>query len=116
MILIAGLALNVLVLSWVVGGLLRGTPVMGQAYGPDLPARRILTCLYGAIWLASICLAVLLVIGVPWAVPACLTLFALQSAYKLGTVAYVGLDNPVVVANFVITLALVAVTGLYVLS
>jgi len=111
--LIAALVVNLLILVPVVLGLLSNTDAMNSAFGPDLPARRILTCVYAAIGLVSVGLLALHSFGHVWAVPMTVALFAVQITYKLATVAMVGLTNPVVVTNMgVVAIQVVALTFL----
>lgn len=100
--LIAALILNVAILAPVIWSLGIGSPGMDAAFGADTHARRILTCVYGAIALASAALIALLSVAHPWAIPMTLALFGVQISYKLATVWLVGLGNPVVVTNVVV--------------
>ncbi len=97
--LIVALVANLVMLVPVMLGLLSNTDAMNSAFGPDAPARRILTCVYAAISLVSVGLLALHGFAHVWAVPMTVALFALQITYKLATVAMVGMTNPVVVTN-----------------
>lgn len=96
-------AANVLILTAVCTTLLRGDIGMDDAFGSDSPSRRILTCVYVAILLASLYALVRAGFGAPHiAVQIALVLFPLQIAYKLMTAFAVGLDNPVVLTNLAV--------------
>ena len=93
-------ATNVLILIAVCSALLRNAPGMTEAFGPDTPARRILTCIYITILATSLYALVRAGLGAPHiALSIALVLFPLQIIYKTATAFLVGLDNPVVVAN-----------------
>mgnify|MGYP000191385809 CR=1 FL=1 len=96
-------AANVLILIAVCSALWRGDAGMDAAFGPDTPARRILTCFYVAILLASLYALVRAGFGAPHiAIQIALVLFPLQIIYKVATVFAVGLDNAVVQANLAV--------------
>lgn len=96
---------NILVLALVIPPLWAGSAGMTAAFGPDAPARQILTCVYAAIWLASAVGLALLGLGrLEDAVVLATGLFVVQIVYKLMTVAVVGLGNPVVITNVPIAL------------
>ncbi len=103
--LVAALIVNVVVLVPVLGILIAQTPAADKVYGPPTDGRAILTCLYGAICAISLALIAAHLLGMTWAIPMTVGLFAVQITYKLATAAAVGLGNPVVQAN----LAIVAV-------
>ena len=103
---------NVAVLTPLIALLLADAPRMTRVYGPDTAARRILTCLYATILIASAALLVALWADHPLATAWVQLLLTLQIVYKLGTVALVGLRNPVVLSNLVIALAYAAILAL----
>lgn len=92
------LMVNIAVLIPVIWVLLANDVPAQRVYGPDSPARRILTCLYGAILVTS----ALLLTG-SWAGRDVLAwaqaLLAVQVIYKLATLPAIGLRHPVVIAN-----------------
>jgi|AntRauMFilla1563_2_1112583.scaffolds.fasta_scaffold20052_2 hypothetical protein len=96
-------------------GLLRGTAGMDAAFGPDTPARGILTCVYIAILIISLYALVRAGLGAPQvALGIALVLFPLQILYKAATAIVVGVDNPVVIANLgVIALHSVTLAALW---
>ncbi|MEO0379974.1 MAG: hypothetical protein AAF252_06855 [Pseudomonadota bacterium] len=100
--LVAALVFNLVILVPVIWGLSTGFAGMDAAFGPDGAARRVLTCVYGAIALASVALIALHSVAHPWAVPMTLALFGVQISYKLGTVWAVGFGNPVVITNVIV--------------
>lgn len=106
---LGALALNLLILVPVVGALLGGRMPPEGPFGPQTPALLILTCIYAAILLVSVLLIVLHVMGHPWALPMTVALFAVQITYKLGTVALVGLGNPIVITNLGVVVVQLAV-------
>jgi len=111
--LFIALCLNLVVLTPVCLGLLRNTPAMGQVYGPKTPARGILLSVYLAIWVVSFAALLLAALGhseLTWEIA--WPLFAVQITYKIITWPIVGLSNPVVVSNLVITLILAAALAL----
>lgn len=110
--LVAALVLNLVILVPVLWGLITEAVGMDAAFGPDGVARRILTCIYGAIALASAALIALHGAAHPWAVPMTLALFGVQMIYKLGTAWVVGLRNPVVITNVVVIVVQIAAIGL----
>ncbi|WP_415921968.1 hypothetical protein [Tateyamaria sp. SN6-1] len=63
--LAAALILNICVLVPVVAGLTSGARTMELVFGADTNARRILTCVYGAIGMSSVLLLGLLFAGHP---------------------------------------------------
>ena len=81
---------------------------LDAAFGPDTDARRILASVYAAIGIVSAGLIALHVAQHPRAVPMTVALFAVKIAYKLTTVATVGLGSPVVITNLVVVAALAA--------
>ncbi|MEM8850723.1 MAG: hypothetical protein AAGE03_11905 [Pseudomonadota bacterium] len=89
------LALNLLLLVPVLWGLMRNSPGSAAAFGPDHPARRIVTAVYLAIALIS---AGLLVweTGRQVLAPG---LLAMQVSYKLVTLPFLGPRHPVALAN-----------------
>lgn len=96
--LLLSLFLNVLVLIPVLVVLATNGQAAEYAWGPDTPARRILAAIYTAILLAS----VFLIAGqfldydiLAWSQ----ALLAVQIIYKLLTVPFIGLRNPVVLSN-----------------
>lgn len=105
--LIAALGLNIVILIPVISGLLSGA--MDSTFGPDTDARRILTCVYIAIALASAVLIALNLMDHPWAVPMSFALFGVQIVYKLATTVAVGLASPVVLTNLCVVAVQVAV-------
>ena len=106
--LIAALILNIAILAPVIWALSTGSPGMDAAFGPETDARRILTCVYGGIALASAALIALHSAGHPWAIPMTLALFGVQISYKLATVWVVGVSNPVVMTNILVILVQIA--------
>lgn len=100
--LVAALILNLVILVPLVASLAYDTAGMGAAFGFDSPARRILTCVYGAIAALSAVLIALHASAHPWAVPMTVALFGVQITYKLATIAAVGLTSPVVVTNMIV--------------
>ena len=110
--LVSALVFNILILGPVVWSLGSGGAGIDSAFGPDGAARRILTCVYSAIGLASGILIALHAIGHGWAVPMTLALFGIQISYKLGTVWAVGLGNPVVITNLLVVGVQIAAIGL----
>lgn len=117
--LVAALILNIAILAPLVWALSAGSAGMDAPFGPDTDARRILTCIYGAIGVISAALLALHSFGHAWAVPMTLALFAVQITYKLATVMAVGMASPVVVTNLivvavqVIAIAMAARAGLF---
>lgn len=105
--LLAALVLNLIILLPLLWVLRADSPAMIACYGPDTAARRILSCVYGAIAVASAGLIALHVVGHPWALPMTLSLFSVQILYKTATAYIVPLRNPVVQTN----LAVVGVQG-----
>lgn len=107
---VIALCFNIVILVPVVTGLLKKGKGMDETFGPDSTARRILTCIYATIAAASVLLIVLHVRPSHHAEAMTLVLFFLQTGYKLGTVALVGVGNPVVITNLVVvTVQVVAV-------
>ena len=103
-------AANVAITFAVSFGIWRDLPRMGQAYGPDSPARRILMCIYLAIGLVSLYALVQMGLGRAEVAQAIgVTLFPLQIVYKLLTAWAVSPAHPVVIANLGVV-ALLAVT------
>lgn len=100
--LVAALSLNIAILAPVVWALGSGSPGMDVALGPKTDARLILTCVYGAIAMASIALIALHSVAHPWAIPMTLALFGVQISHKLTTIWVVGVSNPVVMTNIVV--------------
>lgn len=99
--LLVSLTLNALVLAPVLYVLAANGEAAALVWGSDGPARRILAAIYCAILAVSVVLLVLLALGrdvVAWSQ----ALLAVQVIYKFLTVAFVGLRNPVVVANLAI--------------
>ncbi|MEM1364698.1 MAG: hypothetical protein AAGH82_03010 [Pseudomonadota bacterium] len=110
--------MNIIVLVLVISQITAGSPGMDVAYGPDSPARRILTSIYGAILLSSaaaLVVAALAGTGQRWLVFSA-SLFAVQLIYKLTTIFAIGLGNPVVVANALICVPLALSVGWIVLN
>ena len=96
---------NVLVLGLVVPQIWGNAAGMSAAFGTDTVARQILTCVYAAIWIASVVGLGMIAFGrVETAVTLAIGLFAVQIMYKLMTVWAVGLANPVVMANLPIAI------------
>lgn len=93
------LILNLVVLGPVTVGLLRQTPGLEPAFGPDSPARRILLAVYLSIAGLSVVLLALLALAPAMAGQMALSLLALLIIYKALTVPLVGLRNPVVKTN-----------------
>lgn len=100
--LLAALILNIAILVPVIWSLVNGAAGMDAAFGPVTDARRILTCVYGAIGLCSAALIALHSLAHPWAIPMTIALFAVQITYKSATVWVVGPAHPVVIANMVV--------------
>lgn len=102
--------INVVVLASVLWALWDGTS-MDAPYGGDSPARRILTCVYLAILLASFAALAGAALtrldgGAATIFAWCsLSLFTIQITYKLATAIAVGPTHPVVVANLAISAA-----------
>ncbi|MEL7099809.1 MAG: hypothetical protein AAGM84_13340 [Pseudomonadota bacterium] len=110
----AALGLNLLILLPLCFALLTRGAGMDQSFGPVTDARLILTCVYMAIAVASAGLLAAHWMGVSWAVPATLSLFAVQIIYKLLTAVLVGLSSPVVVTNLVVVaVQLAAIAALW---
>ncbi|MEM6760346.1 MAG: hypothetical protein AAF601_12790 [Pseudomonadota bacterium] len=106
------LAVNIAILVPVIFGLALGN--MDDAFGPATDARRILACVYFAIAVLSAVLIALHLGKHSWALPMTLALFAMQIAYKLATVATIGLGSPVVVTNLaVVALQLTVIATLW---
>lgn len=106
---ILSFVINVLITFTVGAGILRNHPGMGEVYGADTPARRILACVYLSIGLVSLYALMMALAGqgdIARAVG--LTLFPLQIIYKLMTAVAVRITHPVVIAN----LCVVALLGL----
>lgn len=106
--LIAALILNIAILAPVIWALSSGSPDMDAAFGPETDARRILTCVYGAIAVVSAALIALHSAGHPWAIPMTLALIGVQVSYKLATVWVVGASNPVVMTNVLVIVVQIA--------
>ena len=116
-IIIATHILNIVVLVLVIGQIAGSSAGMEAAYGPDSPARRILTSMYGAILLSSVSALAVMAFwgrGQRWLVFSA-SLFSVQLIYKLATIFTVGLGNPVVVANALICVPLALSIGWVVL-
>lgn len=95
--------LNILILFPVLFGLILRPDAMIPAFGGDTDARRILTCLYATIALASFAGLSLMLLGqTALATQLGVTLFALQIVYKLLTFPIVGLQSPVVITNLLV--------------
>ncbi|MEL6885885.1 MAG: hypothetical protein AAFP87_15340 [Pseudomonadota bacterium] len=109
MMLIAALMLNLLILVPLVVSLVGQSTGMEAAFGQTTDARRILTCVYGAIAALSAALIWLHLASHSWAVPMTVTLFAVQITYKLATVPMVGLGSPVVMTNLLVVAVQVVV-------
>ena len=112
MTLILPLVPNVAILGVILTLFALDSGALSGPYGPDTPARRILICVYGTIALASVVLIALHLRATPSARPWTQMLLVLQITYKLGTVALIGLGNPVVVSNLIIALAYAAALAL----
>lgn len=81
-----------------------------EVYGRDTPARRILSCVYGAIGIVSLYALLQLAFGNADTARAIgQTLFPLQIVYKLMTAVALWVLHPVVMANLGIS-ALLALT------
>lgn len=105
-----GFAVNILILTPLTLALLTDRAAMKPVYGPDTDARRILTCVYGAIGIVSLYALVCLGLGqTQTATQLAWTLFPLQIAYKLATACVVGLRSPVVITNLMVVVLLIAV-------
>lgn len=111
--LMIALAVNIAVLVPVLASIQRGAPAMTAAFGADTDARRILTCVYGAIAIVSAGLLVLFLADHDWAAPMTVGLFAVQIIYKTGTVFLVGFASPVVVTNTVIVAVQICALATY---
>lgn len=101
--LVISLLLNIVVLVPVLVVLSRNGPAATRAWGVDTPARRILAAIYAAILLGSIGLLALMAFGtgiLAWAQ----ALLAIQITYKILTVPFAGLRNPVVLSNIAIAI------------
>lgn len=93
------LIVNIVVLVPLLIAFWRDTAAMEEFFGPDTAARRILTCLYASVLLASIALLPANIAGLGSGMAWTQVLFILQVVYKLMTIVTVGLQNPVVKAN-----------------
>ena len=96
--LLVSLFLNVLVLVPVLVVLAANGKAADYAWGPDTSARRILAAIYAAILLTSLFLIAGQFLGhniLAWSQ----ALLAVQVIYKVLTVPFVGLRNPVVLSN-----------------
>lgn len=100
--LTAALILNICVLLPVLRWIHKDAHSVRDALGPDSPARRILTCIYGAIALSSLGLLGALWAGVPQATAWAQALLGVQILYKVATLPMVGGRNPVVISNLAI--------------
>ncbi|MEL6640331.1 MAG: hypothetical protein AAFP98_03290 [Pseudomonadota bacterium] len=91
---------NLVVLGLVVPAIMVGSTRMTAAFGPDTDARKILICIYSAIWLTSLLgLGLVALNRLEDAVVLAVGLLSLQIIYKVLTGAVVGLGNPVVMTN-----------------
>lgn len=100
MMLVLSLIANVAITFAVSLAIWRDSAGIGEVFGSDTPARRILACLYLTIGLASCYALIQLASGqsdIAWSVAK--TLFPLQIIYKLMTAIAVGLRHPVVITN-----------------
>jgi len=94
---------NVIVVTIIPTLIIRDTPAMAAVYGPDHPARRILTCLYITIAIASAVALASQATGQPaLSIRIASVMFPMQIAYKLMTLPAVGARNPVVISNLAI--------------
>ncbi|MEJ6399270.1 hypothetical protein [Yoonia sp. 208BN28-4] len=104
-LLTISLLVNVGVLAAVVPGILQDSAGMDAAFGPDTPARRILTSIYIAILVLSAVGLAMLALGWQQQVATlAVGLLAVQIVYKFLTAGIVGMDNPVVGANIPIAI------------
>jgi hypothetical protein len=91
--IVASLVLNVVVLVAVVAGLAANARWTLEAYGPQTPARGILTSVYVAIGVASV------VLLVRADAAGAIALLGVQVLYKVTTPFTVSPRNPVVISN-----------------
>lgn len=99
----ASLVLNIIVLTPLLWALSQDTSGMSEAFGPDSPARRILSAVYFAILLMSIGLLGGLVFSERDVVPHVVALLVMQVIYKVTTAVVLGVAHPVVVTNLLIS-------------
>lgn len=82
----------------------RDHPGVGEVYGKDAPARRILGCVYLAIGLVSFYALLMAVFGQTEIARAIgFTLFPVQIIYKILTAVALRVTHPVVIANLCIS-------------
>jgi len=110
---------NVIVVTVVPTLIIMDIPAMTGRFGPDSGARRILTCLYITIAIASAVGLASQVAGYPaLSIRIASVMFPMQIVYKVITLPAVGWANPVVKSNIVIaalhgvTLAMLIQAGL----
>ncbi len=102
-ILCIPLIANIVILSLVLKWMWSASADAQMAYGPDSPSRRILTCIYFAITVASAAgLVILRFVDVHTAMLLITPLLGLQIIYKLLSVAAIGFTNPVIISNAII--------------
>lgn len=100
--LFAALIVNICVLVPVLRWIHQDAASVQVALGPDSPARRILSCIYGAIAVTSLALIIALWAEASQAVGWVQALLAVQIVYKVVTLPVVGARNPVVISNLAI--------------
>lgn len=108
-LLVLAFSVNILVAGGVGAAIWRGAPGMNAAFGPDAPARRILACVYLTIAATSLVGLVCVAAAPATAADIGRTLFAVQLVYKLMTAVMLGTRHPVVRANLMICVVLMAV-------
>ena len=99
----ASLILNIVVLTPLLWTLSQDTAGMMEAFGPDSPARRILSSVYFAILVMSLALLAALVFSARDVMPYSVALLMLQVLYKVTTAIVLGVAHPVVIANLLIS-------------
>lgn len=102
MIVTIALLLNIVVAGSIGTLLLINHPSMDHVYGPATPARSILLTMYIAIAAVSL----LALTFPPLTMSIAITLFSFQIVYKVATLGTVGIKNPVVISNLLISIIL----------
>lgn len=97
------LVLNIVVLTPLLWALSQDAAGIEQAFGPDSPARRILSSVYFAILVISLALLAALVFSKRDVVPYAGALLVMQVLYKVTTAFVLSLAYPVVMTNLLIS-------------